>query len=703
MIQLLIEYEVRIFSKLFIRGDFFMATVQERILHLREEIVKHDELYDQNTPIIGDGQYDALMRELVQLEKEHPHFFDPESPTQRIVTKMVDELKKVRHNSFMGSQEKANDWETVLKFVKRAVGKILIQHKLDGLTVVLHYNNGVLEVAVTRGDGEVGEDVTHTVLTIKNLPKRIRFKGKLELRMEAVIPFEDFARINQEENADYSNPRNLVSGTLRQLDPEIARRRNVQGIVFEFQSIEAEGIEFNNDSECLAFIKEQGFTVVDTRSFEPTKEGLAEMKAYIEEVGTKIRKTLPYLIDGLIIKFDSLGIREDLGSTNKHPKWSIAFKFEAQEATTKMYAVTHQVGKSGQLTPVAELETVNIDGVNIKRASLHNYGNVGEGEYVVGNEVRQGKDIRIGDTVTVIRANDVIPYITNSIKQVRTGEEVKIVPPTTCPECGSPTEVIGANLYCTGVDCKPQLQGKIEHFASRKCLNIDGLGESTVQTFFELGIIRNFLDLYRLNDHRDEILAIEGYGEKKLDKVLAGLEEAKKAPLSKVLTALSIRLIGSTQGKELSKQFTSMTEMLDASTNSDAFYNQIISFEGFGDEKAKSLTDFFANTQNRELIQGLLDAGFTMIGEGKTQEEKQASEKEAIVGKTFVITGKLSKGRDEFKAMIEDMGGKASGSVSKKTNYLLMGSGEEGSSKHKKAIELGTTILSEEDFWNLIG
>jgi DNA ligase (NAD+) len=690
------------FSITIYKERFFMATVQERILHLRAEIMKHDELYEQNRPIIADGEYDALYRELVQLEASHPEFMDEKSPTQRIVTKMVEELKKVRHNSFMGSQEKANDWETVFKFIKRAVGRILVQHKLDGLTVVLHFDKGALQVAVTRGDGEVGEDVTHTVLTIKNLPKRIPFKGKLELRMEAVIPFEDFARINEEENADYSNPRNLVSGTLRQLDPEITRRRNVQGIVFEFQSIEAEGIEFKNDSERLAFIKEQGFQVVDTRSFEPTEEGLEAIKAYIEEVEKEIRKTLPYLIDGLIIKFDNLEIREELGRTNKHPRWSIAYKFEAQEATTTMYAIAEQVGKTGQITPVGELVTVNI-GVNVSRASLHNYGYVSEGEYYVGNELRIGKDIRIGDTVTVIRANDVIPKITNSIKELRTGVEQIITPPTHCPECGSPTEFIGANLYCTGINCKPQLAGKIEHFASRKCLNVDGLGESTVEKFFELGIIRNFLDLYRLNEHREQILSIDGYGEKKLDKVLAGLEEAKKAPLSKVLTALSIRLIGSTQGKELSKQFTSMNEMLDASTDRDAFYQQIISFEGFGDEKAKSLTDFFANTQNRELIEGLLAVGFIMIGEARSKEEKEATQKESIVGKTFVITGKLSKGRDEFKTMIEEMGGKSTGSVSKKTDYLLLGSGEEGSSKHNKAIELEITILSEEDFWNLVG
>lgn len=676
-----------------------MATIEDRILHLRKEVTKHDELYEQNQPIIADGEYDVLYRELVELELKHPEFFEETSPTQRIVTVIVDGLKKVRHNSFMGSQEKANDWETVYKFIQRANKAVLAQLKLDGLTVVLHYNNGSLQTGVSRGDGEVGEDLTHTVRTIKSVPKNIPFKGKLEVRMEGLIPYEEFERINETE--DYSNPRNLASGTLRQLDASIAEERNVRGIVFEFQAMDPEIVEFKTDSERLAFLQEQGFDVVESKRFEPTEDGMAELKAFIEDMETNTRKTLEYMIDGLIIKFDDLDVREDLGSTNKYPKWSIAYKFLAQEATTKLYAIAEQVGKTGQITPVGELEMVNV-GVEIRRATLHNYGYVSNKEYVVGNKPRIGKDIRIGDTVTVIRANDVIPKITNSIKAVRNGDEKIIEPPTHCPECGSPTQFIGANLYCTGIDCRPQLQGKIEHFASRKSLNIDGLGESTVEKFFELGIIRTFLDLYRLEENREEILAIEGFGMKKLDKILAGLEEAKKAPLSKVMTALSIRLIGSTQSKELSKQFTGMQEILDASQDNDIFYQRIISFEGFGEEKATSLAEFFSNEQNRHLIEGLMALGFTMIGEGRSQEEKQATEKEAIVGKVFVITGKLSKGRDEFKEMVEEMGGKVSGSVSAKTNYLLMGPDAEGSSKHQKAIANGTIILSEQAFYDLI-
>lgn len=666
--------------------------IKEKINSLRNEVIKHTELYEQNKPIISDGEYDALFRELVQLEAEYPEFRDPNSPTQRIVTKMVDELKKVRHNRPMISQEKAHTWEDVLKFINRAEGDILCQFKLDGLTVVLHYENGELKMAVTRGDGEVGEDITHTVLTISNVPKHIPYNGKLEVRMEAIIPFEDFKRIN--ENEEYSNPRNLVSGTLRQLDPEIARPRNVQGIIFEFESISAEDIHFENDTERLEFLSKQGFEVVNTKVFPQTEEGLNQLKSYLEQVEKELRSTLPYMIDGLVLKFNNLKAREQLGETSHHPRWGIAYKFEAMEATTTMHDITEQVGKTGQITPVGELVTVNIDGVNISRATLHNYGYISE------------KDIRIGDRVTVIRANDVIPQITNSIKDVRTGEEKVVEPPKNCPVCGSTTEFIGANLYCTGLDCEPQLKGKIEYFASRKALNIDGLGKSTVEAFFKKGLIHNFLDLYRLEERKEEVLSIERYGEKKFEKLIKGLEEAKKAPLSKVITGLSIRLIDNSNAKIIAKEFKNMQAILDASLDVESFQKRIMSLEGFGEKMTQSVVDFFSNPNNRELIQEMMNLGFTMTENSpetdSSNADSQAPTSEAVAGKTFVITGKLSKSRDEFKEMIENMGGKVTGSVSKKTNFLLMGPDVEGTSKHKKALESGTTILSEQDFWNLI-
>lgn len=659
-----------------------MSTVKERIEQLRNEVKKHDELYEQNRPIIGDGEYDKLYNELVTLEKEHPEYFSPDSPTQKIYTSVVSELEKVAHSTFMGSQSKVNDWEGIEKFISQAQGTLLVQHKLDGLTLVLHYENGQLVLAVTRGSGEEGENVTHTVRTIDNVPKSILFKGKLEIRMEGIIPYSEFERINV--NGEYSNPRNLASGTLRQLNAKIAEERNLQGIVFEV--IQVEGMTFANDQERLQFLSDQGFTVVPTKAFSSDEKGLEELKAYIEEIETVTRKELPYMIDGLIIKYDNLAIREQLGSRSKSPRWSVAYKFEAQEASTKLLGVTNQVGKSGQITPVAELQTVNIEGVNISRATLHNYGNISE------------KDIRIGDTVMVIRANDVIPKITSSVKEVRSGEEAVITAPTNCPVCNSPTEWEGANLFCTGVDCMPQLKGKIEHFGSRKALNIDGLGEKTVALFFEKGIIQHFLDLYRLEDKRIEILSIEGFGQKKLDKLLQGLENAKSAPLHKVLYALSIRHIGETSSRDMARAFANMSEILEASKEPISFSEKIRSINDFGDTMTRSVVDFFTNPQNRALIEELQRIGFTM----ESEQASSGGSSQEFEGKVFVITGSLSKSRDEFKALIEQKGGKVSGSVSKKTNYLLMGEDAEGTSKHKKALEVGTTILSEEDFNKLI-
>lgn len=670
------------------RGDSHMQTVQEKIGTLREEIERHDKLYEENRPEIADGEYDALYRELVQLETEHPEFHDESSPTNRIVTSLVSELKKVRHNSMMGSQEKANSWEEVEKFLKRSDSDILVQLKLDGLTVVGSYQDGKFTQAVTRGDGEIGEDVTHTVRTLKNLPLSISFKEDLEVRMEGLIPFVEFERINETES--YSNPRNLVSGTIRQLDASVAEGRGVLGIVFEYQ--QAGDAVFEQDSDRLEFLKNQGFEVVQTQRFANTADGRQELKRFIEDMESTTRATLPYLIDGLIIKFDDLSERERLGSTNKYPKWSIAYKFEAQEATTTLRGVTLQVGKTGQITPVAELDTVTIDNVNISRATLHNYGYL------------EDKDIRIGDTVTVVRANDVIPQVTNAIVSLRKGKEEVVTAPDSCPECGSPTEFIGANLYCTGIDCRPQLKGKIEYFASRKALNIDGLGKSTIELFFDHGFIRNFLDLYRLKDLEEEILLMRGYGHSKFKKLLEGLETAKSAPLSKVLTALSIRLIGSSVAKVVAKEYRDMQELLDDSANRERFESRMIAIDGFGKEMSKSIADFFFNEQNRAIIQEMLEIGYVMKGDKKEEGQTETTDPSgaSLTGKSFVITGSLSKGRDDFKDLVESLGGKVSGSVSSKTDYLLMGDDAEGTSKHKKALSVGTTILNEESFWKLI-
>ncbi|WP_257985972.1 NAD-dependent DNA ligase LigA [Bacillus sp. M6-12] len=667
---------------------------EARILFLQEEVAKHDALYEQNKPIISDSEYDKIYHELVQLELKHPTFVTSESPTQRIVTVIVDSLKKVTHTTPMLSQDKVHTAEDIIKFVKKSVSRILAQLKLDGLTIVLTYENGRRVSAVTRGDGYVGEDVLHTISTSVDVPKHIPFLGRLEIRAEAVITFEDFERINMD--GEYATTRNLASGTVRQLDANVAKERNIRVVAFDLVS--ADGKEFENDVEQLEFMKALGFNVVPYEVFENTEEGIEALIEFCTTFSEKHRKNLPYAIDGLVLKFDDLAVREELGYTNKFPRWGCAFKFESLEATTKLQRTVNQVGKTGQITPVAEFDMVNIEGVEIRRATLHNFNNIGDKEYVVSGKTRMGKDIRIGDTIVVARANDVIPQVVQSIKELRTGNEEVIVPPAHCPACGSPTEWIGENLYCTGIDCKPQLEGKLIHFVSRKTLNIDGIGKETVKMFIEKGFISNFSDIFRLQDKEEEITSIEGFGKKSFDKMIKGIEESKKAPLHRVIYSLSIRNIGETASKDVSKVFKNMDEIIELSKNLPEFEAKVRSINDFGDTMTATMIDFFTNEKNIELIRDLQAVGFKM-----ESEFQGAPAGTTLEGLTFVITGKFSIGRSEFKSLIESLGGKASGSVSKKTNYLLMGEGEEGSSKHQKAIELGTEILSEDTFKSKFG
>ena len=660
-------------------------TVMQRYNFLCGEVRKHDELYEQNKPIISDGEYDVLFAELVQIEETYPELRTAISPTQKIYTKKVDGLQEVVHTHFMGSQEKIKDANGVEQFCNRAHDAILAQYKLDGLTCVLRYQNGLFKQAITRGTGFLGEDITHSVRTIRNVPKKIAFQGTLEVRSEIIIPYAEFERINSEiENpADaYSNPRNLASGTVRQLDASIAHKRNLQSIVFDL--VVAEGVSLTTDEEQIAFLQAQGFDVVKSERFENTPEGRQALLAFIHHMEHEVRNQLPYMIDGLVIKFNQLSTREALGSTSKYPKWSISYKFASQEAHTKLLGVTWQVGKSGQITPVGELETVNIDGVNISRVSLHNYGQI------------QAKDIRIGDMVFVIRANDVIPHVTKSIPELRTGDESDIIPPATCPSCGSPTVFEKDLLYCYGLSCKPQLKGRLEHFGSRKALNIDGLGAKTIDKFFEYGLLENLIDLYSLQEKEEIITNLEGFGKAKFNKLIKGLEDAKKAPLSKVIYAFSINHIGESSSRAFATAFGSMEAVLQESLDVEAFALKVISLNDFGGETTNSIVDFFTNEANRQMIEKLMALGFTM-----QEEVAEVTAVEGIAGKTFVITGELSKPRSEFKALIEGLGGKVTGSVSKKTDYLLMGDDAVGTSKHQKAVSLDITILNEEAFLQL--
>lgn len=656
--------------------------IKSRIEFLREEIKRHDRLYEENRPEIADSEYDKLYLELEALERAHPEFYNPESPTQKITAYIVEGLEKVAHSKPMLSQEKITTKDGILKFCQKAPSNILVQHKLDGLTVVLTYENGKLKQAVTRGDGEIGENVTHTIQTVKNLPKRIPFLGKLEVRGEVIIPLKEFERLNV--NGEYSNPRNLASGTVRQLDASIARERDLRVVIFDLVTIENKAFAF--DSLQLEFLKHLGFEIVPYVIFENTEAGRQELVNYCESFNEKIRKTLPYMVDGLVLKFDCLTVREKLGNTAKYPRWSCAYKFKSLDATTRLERVVWQVGKSGQLTPVAEFKTVDIDGVKISRATLHNMDNI------------RAKDIRINDTIVIARANDVIPQVVQAIKHLRTGEEVPIEHPKNCPVCGSETYFYGANLYCKGKDCVPQLIGKLKHFASRNAMNIDGLGESTIETLVELGFLRSIADIYTLKEHKEAIVNLDGFGEKKFSKIVESVEQSKQNPLHRLIYGLSIKNIGQEAAKALAKEFGSMKNILEALNDLDDFKERLINIPDFGEVMANSIIEWFCADENRELINTLLNHGLTMEME-KTQASTRYKD---LTGLTFVITGTLSKPREEFKAFIESLGGKVSGSVSTKTSYLINNDVNSTSTKNKKAKELGIPIISEEDFMKLI-
>jgi len=658
------------------------TTVEEQVKFLQEEIKKHDRLYEQNQPIITDSEYDELYLELVKLEMEHPELVTEESPTQKIHTVVVEGLKKVVHSSPMLSQEKITTEEGIRKFLEKGHGIVLVQQKLDGLTIVDTHNGGEFEQAVTRGDGYIGELVSHSVSTFKSVPKKIPFTGKLEVRSEALVPFEEFERINVDGR--YSNPRNLASGTVRQLDSSIASERNLRAIVFDL--ISAENMEFENDMEQLDFLEEQGFDVVPYEVFNiDSVEGKESLVEYVLNYAQTIRPSLPYMIDGLILKFADLGLREELGYASKYPKWACAFKFPSMDATTTLREIVLQVGKSGQITPVGEFDTVNIDGVRISRATLHNFRNIRE------------KDIRIGDKIVVARANDVIPQIIKSLHEERTIVSGVYEAPTHCPVCSSESTWDGENLFCTGIDCEPQLVGKLQHFVSRGAMNIDGLGEKTIQQLYEKKFITSIADIYRLETHQADIVQMEGFGQKKYDKMIAGIEVSKKLPLNKVIYGLSIHLIGETASKQLGKVFTNMNDLLTQSKE-EHFKQNLLALSDFGDRMTNSFAGFMHTTKNIQILQEMMDLGVEMVSDYVKPDESSP-----IAGKTFVITGALSKGRNEFKADIEALGGKVSGSVSKKTDFLLMGEDAVGTSKALKAEELGIRILFENDYIALLG
>ena len=508
----------------------------------------------------------------------------------------------------------------------------------------------------------------------------ISYKDKLVLRGEALMPIAEFERINVD--GEYSNPRNLASGTLRQLDSSICADR---GMIIKIFDLVTELDTFNNDTDALNWVSSLGFEIVPNKLFKYSDTMVDEIMDYISSYEHKIRKTLPYQIDGMVLKANDYETREELGYTSKWPRWGIAYKFKAQEASTTLRSVDDQVGKTGKITPVGIFDKIIIDDVEITRATLNNYNLI------------EKMGLMINSNILVIKSNDVIPKITSVVSSPTDGTAKKIQYPKTCPVCGSKTEFIGENLFCTGTNCPAQVKMSLINFCSRNALNINGLGEETISDLYDRGFITSIQDIYNISDKEEDICEIKGYGKKKIDKIKKSVEDTKNKTLDNLLTALSIKLIGKESAKLIANEFKSLDELVNAAKDKDSFVERCLTIEDFGENKTNSLYNYFSDTNNCNLIKFLQSKGVNPV------VVTSSSTKNAFIdGKVFVITGELNVyKREELKKFIEANGGKCTGSVSKKTNYLINNDLTSTSSKNETAKSLGIPIISEATFIEL--
>ena len=670
-----------------------MENIEKEIKRLREEIERYNYYYySKNESLISDVEYDKLLKNLEKLEKENPQFANELSPSVNVGSSLKDtKFEKVTHKSPMLSLSNSYNIGDIEDFMKRAE-KIILQErsgktkidyvlevKLDGLSISVTYEKGKLVKAVTRGDGIIGEDVTENVMQIKSVPKFLKENIDIEVRGEIVLPISKFHELNKkrmEEGEEiFANPRNAASGTLRQIDAEIVKERELD--CYFYFIVDSEKYNISTHKEALEYIEKLG---LKTTGIGEVVESVEELEKRIEFWGTE-REKLDYETDGMVIKVNSLELWNILGSTTKSPRWAIAYKFPAKQVSTKLLDITWQVGRTGKVTPVAELEEVEVSGSRVKRASLHNFDEI------------ERKDIRIGDRVIIEKAAEIIPQVVKSIKEVRTGEEKIVVPPVNCPICNSVLEKEDGlvDLKCVNKHCMGKVQGKIEYFVSRDGMNIIGLGERIIERFLELGFIKDITDIYNLKNFRQDIAGLEKMGEKSVENLLNSIEESKKRDYSKTLYALGIPYVGKFLGNllaEKSKNIETLMEMTE---------EELLMIDGVGEKVAKSVYSFMRDPVNIEIIEKLKNAGvnFTLLKENKV-------EKDVFQGKNFLVTGKLEKfTRKEIQEEIEKFGGKNLSAVSKNLDYLIVG--KDAGSKLKKAQDIGTIkILSEEEFFELI-
>lgn len=660
-----------------------MDNIKLKIDELRREIEKHNHnYYVLDNPTISDFEYDALMRELKKLEEENPQYKSDTSPTVRVGGVALKEFNQVTHVVPMISLQDVFGFDELRDFdrrVKEAVGEVnyIVELKIDGLSVSLLYENGKFVKGATRGDGVVGEEVTENLKTIKSIPLTINDTNTLEVRGEVYIPKKDFEILNvqREEKGEplFANPRNAAAGSLRQLDSKITAERRLNIFVFNIQRYSGKPIL--SHEEGLNYLSDLGFKVSPNRS---VCKNIDEVIEVIKNIG-ETKGNLPFEIDGAVVKVDEIEKREILGYTAKFPRWAAAYKFPAERKTTKLIDIEVQVGRTGAITPTAILEPVLVSGSTVSRAALHNEDYVKE------------KDIRIGDTVVIQKAGEIIPEVVEVVFDKRDGSEKEFKMPSNCPACGE--EVVRlegeAAVKCINISCPAQLKRNIIHFASRDAMNIEGMGPRVIDLLMDNNLLNDAADIYYLK--KEDLLSLPRMGEKSVNNLLESINKTKDNHLSKLIFALGIRYIGSKAAKNLCEKFKSIDEIKNAS------YEELVNVDEIGSKMAESIVDFFKEDKNIKVLEKLELAGINF----QIKEENQSEKSTVFSEKTFVLTGTLSKyTRNEAKEIIESLGGKVSSSVSKKTSYLL--AGEEAGSKLKKAEDLGVTILSEDDFEVLI-
>ena len=665
---------------------------QQRIEELRKLIREHDyHYYIEAQPIISDFEFDHLLNELIQLEKENPQYITPDSPTQRVGSDLTKEFKSVQNKIPMLSLSNSYSEEELIDFDRRVREGLpknekieyVCELKIDGLSVSLRYMSGKLHVAATRGDGTVGEDVTNNVKTIRSVPLIVKKTDSMNLKLdefevrgEVFMELEPFRKLNEERELNgektFANPRNSSAGTLKLQDPQLVAKRPLQIFLYYLFS---ENDELNSQSENLNLLNTLGFRInKNYKLCENIQEVLQFCGKWEEE-----RDALPYEIDGVVIKVNSLKQQKILGSIAKSPRWAIAYKFKAKQARTKLNAITWQVGRTGTLTPVAELEPVLLAGSTISRATLHNI-----------DEIKR-KDIREGDWVIIEKGGDVIPKVVSVDLSKRSKNSIEVKIPTQCPVCGSKLiqQEEEVAIYCENNLCPAQVKARISHFAARGAMDIEGLGDALINLFVDQNFLRDYSDIYSLKDKRNELIMLERLGKKSIDNLLSAIETSKQKPFNKVLFALGIRYVGSGAAKKLAEHFLSIDKLASAPVE------EIESIQEIGSSISWSVKRFFENIQNKKLIER-----FKKIGLNFTAEKKE-NKSNLLEGKSFVLTGTLSSmSREEAKEIIQSHGGTVVSSVSKNTSYVV--AGESAGSKLDKAQKLKITVLSEEQLLEMI-